>query len=134
MCAGGFVTMESWRTLRTFSSEGMGTRNGASELKAFQSFAVVFTIGMPDYHRQISSLERAAHAPVTFPSLAEWVLGFEFLAYSQRLEKAHKLHIPLPQPPAAEYPGHRPQREEGTEGELLTEADAADDRGDDREK
>ena len=39
VCSGGFVSMGSCRIERTSSSDGIGTRNGASELNVFQSFA-----------------------------------------------------------------------------------------------
>ena len=32
VCSGGFVSMGNWRIVRTASSDGIGTRNGASEL------------------------------------------------------------------------------------------------------
>ena len=42
-CSGGSVSMGSWRTERASSSEGIGTRKGASELYVFQSFAACRT-------------------------------------------------------------------------------------------
>src|ERR1043165_2159170 len=39
VCSGGLVSIGNWRTVRTSSSDGIGTRNGASELNFFQSFA-----------------------------------------------------------------------------------------------
>ena len=39
VCSGGSVSIGSWRTLRTVSSDGIGTRNAALELRVFQSRA-----------------------------------------------------------------------------------------------
>ena len=65
VCSGGSISSGSWRTVRRCSSEGIGTRRGASELNVFQSFAALRTSSC----RRIIGITSSSDGRPTTPSV-----------------------------------------------------------------